>query len=188
MAKAGAKCKYTKKKLAAAVDEYFKSITRLRAATERVDSGERDDKGHVKYEQREMLNQNGEPVMLVEYIIPPTVEDLSAYLGIHRSTWSNYCDEKEHPEFFDTTTRARGRIRAYLHRELLTREGKDIKGIMFDLQNNYDYKERKEIELGAGAKRLLAAQSLPLEEREKLLRELAQAYKDGEGDVTDTDD
>ena len=127
--------KYTKKALAEAVNRYFGSITRIITATELVETGERDDKGHKIFKRVPITNSLGEEAKIEEYIIPPTVGDLCRHLGIHRSTWAEYCDPKKHPEFSDTTTYARGCIRAYLEQQLLIR--KDVKGIIFDLQNNH---------------------------------------------------
>lgn len=174
----GAPRKYDPKTLEKKVNKYFKSISREVEVKEKVDSGERDAEGHVIYDFVPMINQLGKPVTVTEYIVPPSIADLALYLGIHRSTWTNYCKD---PEYFDTTTRARGRIFAYLNRELLTRSGKDIAGIKFDLEVNHKCRETTEIELGPEAKKLVAASSLPLDEREQLLREIASAFQAEEG-------
>ena len=131
---------YTQKTLAAAVNRYFKSITRIVTATELIETDERDDKGHKIYKRVPIKNSLGEEAKIEEYIVPPTVGALCQYLGIHRSTWAEYCDSKKHEEFSDTTTYARGRIRAYLEQQLLIR--KDVKGIIFDLQNNHGASEK----------------------------------------------
>ena len=144
----GAPKKYTAKKLREKVEAYFASITRQRELTEPKATGYRDEKGHMIYEDVPILNSLGEPVMVTEYVVPPTVGDLSAFLGIHRDTWHDYCDREKHPEFSDTTTRARGRIHAYLEREVLTRSGKDLKGVLFNLENNFGYKEHLEVTSG----------------------------------------
>ena len=86
-----------------------------------------------------VLNSLGKEMRTVEYLIPPTVGGLSDFLGIHRDTWNAYCNN---PEYSDTTTYAQGRIHAYLEREMLTRPGKDLKGVLFNLENNFGYKER----------------------------------------------
>lgn len=141
----GAPKKYTERTLAKAVNRYFDSITREVALTEPKPTGKKDKMGHEIYEQVPVVNRLGEQMTVTEYILPPTIQDLSAFLGIHRSTWDNYCDHEKHPEFFDTTTRAQGRIHAYLVRESLTRSGKDLKGVLFNLENNFGYKERIEM-------------------------------------------
>ena len=132
--------KYTEKTLPKAVNRYFGSITRTVTATELQETEERDDKGHKIYKRVPIINSLGQEAKIEEYIIPPTVGDLCRHLGIHRSTWAEYCDPKQHPEFSDTTTYARGRIRAYLEQQLLIR--KDVKGIIFDLQNNHSTSEK----------------------------------------------
>lgn len=138
----GAPKKYTPQSLHRAVEKYFKSITREVKVTEKKPTDRKDEMGHTIYEDVPVVNRLGEEVVVTEYLVPPTVLDLSAFLKIHRSTWDNYCDHEQHPEFFDTTERAMGRIHAYLARESLTRQGKDLKGVLFNLENNFGYKER----------------------------------------------
>ena len=141
----GAPRKYSPQKLAREVRRYFKSISRTVAVTEKYDTGQRDKMGHAILADREVRNDLGEPVYVTEYVIPPTIGGLSEFLGIHRDTWNEYCSLEKHPEYSDTTTWARGRIHAYLEREMLTRSGKDIKGIQFNLENNFGYRERLEV-------------------------------------------
>ena len=138
----GAPKKYTPEKLSRAVRKYFKSITREVTLTEKRPTGEKDKMGHMIYEDVAVVNRLGQEVKMIEYLIPPTVGGLSAFLGIHRSTWSEYCGL---PEFSDTTTYAQGCIHAYLEQELLTRSGKDLKGVQFNLENNFGYKQRMEL-------------------------------------------
>lgn len=179
--------KYTKKSLAGAVERYFASITRIVPVTELVETGERDDKGHKIYERRPVVNSLGEEAKVEEYIVPPTVADLCQFLEIHRSTWADYCDEDLHPEFSDTTTRARGRIRGYLERQLLTR--KEVKGIIFDLQNNHGYAEKRQIGLDEKTRQTVAASatSMSLDEKLEMLKQIAADYAEGVGpDGTET--
>ncbi|MDY6445028.1 MAG: hypothetical protein SPK76_08405 [Bacteroidales bacterium] len=167
---------YTAAKLRKAVNEYFDSITRERAATELVDSGKRDDKGHVIYEPAAILNKRGETIMLEEFIIPPSVADLCAFLKIHRATWANYANHELHPELREVTEEVYERMKAWNERELLTRPGKDIKGIVFNLQANYGYGgEKAEIELGEGARKVMASASMA--ERKAMLDELMEKFR-----------
>jgi hypothetical protein len=131
--------KYTAAALRKAVEEYFDGISREVPATVMVDSGERDKFGHVVYRPERVKNKRGEEVMLTEYITPPTIGGLCLHLGITRETWAKYSDA---PGLSDTTSRAKGRIRAYLECELLTRKDSGVKGIMFDLENNHGMRER----------------------------------------------
>ena len=171
--------KYTAKKLEAETEKYFMSISRTAPVTELVPTGELDARGHKIYETQPVMNDLGEMMTQKEYFIPPTVSGLCEFLGIHRATWNRYCDPDLHPEFCDTTTRARGRMRAYLEEQLLTR--KDVRGIIFDLQNNYGYTEKREIELGQEAKKVLGGKLNP-EERGELL-DLLRAEAQGEDDA-----
>lgn len=129
---AGRKIKYTRVGLRKAVERYFDSISRTVTLTEKAPTGEKDEYGHKVYEDRPVLNKAGEEVRVTEYLVPPTEAGLCLALGIHRSTWSNYCDKEQHPEFFDTTSRARGRLRAYLEEQALTRN--NVKGVVFLLE------------------------------------------------------
>lgn len=174
--------KYTKKTLAEAVDRYFASITRIVTMTELIETGERDDKGHKIFERRPITNSLGEEAKVEEYIVPPTVGGLCQFLEIHRSTWAEYCDAEIHPEFSDTTTRARGRLRAYLEQQLLVR--KDVKGIIFDLQNNHGYSEKRQVELGDRASKAISAGSIPMSEKKQLLEEIAREFAGG-GDASE---
>lgn len=133
------------KKFDEAVERYFLSITRQVTVTEQKATENRDDKGHVIYEAVPVINSLGEEVRVTEYIVPPSVYGLYTYLGISESTWNNYCDASKHPEFLGTIARARGRMRAWNEMQLLTRSGKDLKGIIFNLENNYGYRERMEV-------------------------------------------
>lgn len=148
--------KYDAESLRKAVDKYFRSITRMVQVTEKVDSGKRDGSGHIIWETKPVINQLGKELWVTEFLVPPTVSGLCDYLGIHRSTWAEYCDPEIHPEFSDTTTYARGRMQGWREEQLITR--KDVKGIVFDLQNNYGYRERQSVEVSGGIEDFLKKQ------------------------------
>ena len=138
--------KYTAKQLERRIDKYFDRITAVETVTVPYDTGETDKYGHPVMGRKAAINQLGEELKETRYLVPPTIGDLCMYLGISGSTWAVYCDPEKHPEFSEATARARGRIRAYLQRELLTRSGRDVKGIIFDLQNNHGYREKLELD------------------------------------------
>lgn len=169
--------KYSQKALREAVGRYFDSISRIVPVTERIDSGRKDDKGHVIWDTVTVLNSLGEEAKRTEFLIPPSVGGLCAYLGIHRSTWAQWCDQKEYSAI---TTEASEKMQLWLEEQLLTRSGKDVRGIVFNLQNNYGYSEKKHLELGERAGRAVAAAAvMPMEEREKLLAEIAREFGGG---------
>ena len=169
--------KYSKKALREAVDRYFDSITRMVAVTEKQDRGRRDDKGHIVFDEVPVTNRLGEQVEVLEYVVPPTVGGLCEALGIHRSTWAEWCDPNKHPEYSDTTTHARGRMRTWCEEQLLIR--KDVKGIIFNLQNNYDYKERHEVDLGPGAAKAVSTAGMTMAEKMEMLKSVAEEFGGG---------
>lgn len=167
--------KYTKSALKKACQCYFASISRTVTVTESVDSGRRDDKGHIIFTQIPVKNDMGEEIKKTEFLVPPTVGGLCDFLGISRQTWASYCETEE---FLDTTTRVRGRLRAYLEQELLTR--KDVKGVIFDLQNNYGYSDKREIELGTRAGAAITSAGMTIEEKQAMLEGLLNDIREAE--------
>ena len=151
----GRRRKYTGAGLRRAVEDYFDSITRDVPVTEQIWRGEKDADGHKIYESVPILNRKGQEVCREEYILPPSVGGLCAFLDITRETWSQWQDKERFPEFADTITRAQGRLRAWNEQELLERPGKDLKGIIFNLQNNYGYSEKAEVRVGGTVEEFL---------------------------------
>lgn len=100
------------------------------------------------------MNEDGEELFVTQYIRPPTVSGLCKALCIDRSTWNNYCDPEEHPEFKDVTQAIRGELEVYLEEQLLTRD--KVQGIIFNLQNNYEWRQKDDVqtEVNVNIKRL----------------------------------
>lgn len=125
------------KALREAVEGYFDSISRVRTVMEAYNTGEKDAWGHFIQEWRPVTNAKGEPMQDREYVIPPTAGGLCAYLKISRDTWAKYCDKRLNPQFTETTEWAREQLLFWREKELMIRPGKDVKGLLFDLQVNY---------------------------------------------------
>lgn len=134
--------KYTPRTLAKAVQRYFDSISREEPMTERKATGEKDSYGHPIFADEPVRNRLGKPVVRLVFLEPPTVSALCLALKIHRSTWADYAKD---PAFADTTTHAQGVMRAWNEQQLLTRPGKDIPGIKFNLENNYGYRDKQAV-------------------------------------------
>lgn len=166
--------KYTAAALRKAVDRYFATITRRVTVTELVDSGKRDDKGHVIMVPVPVKNSLGEELERTEYLVPPSMTELYEFLGIDKSTWSRYMQREDYAPIGE---RVYERMKAWNEHEMLTRPGKDLKGILFNLTNNYGYSEKKEVELGERATKTVTAASIPLEDRQEMLRELMQEFE-----------
>ena len=104
--------------LEAAVEGYFRSVSRTVTAEER---------------GAPILNDDGEPIRYREYVVPPTVWGLCAYLGITRATWESFCDSRRHPEFRGAAALAGDLMQDWSQRALLSR--KDVRGLIYILQN-----------------------------------------------------
>ncbi len=178
---AGRRKKYTKKSLKLEIDRYFGSISRVVQATEMVDSGKRDDRGRPIMIPVPIKNDAGNPIMVTEYIVPPSVSGLCLYLGIDRSTWQNY--REDWPE---VTEEARARIEAYLEGELLTRE-KSVQGIIFNLQNNYGWRQKQEVELGEKTREAAACSALSAKEKLALIMAAKAAEEEDESAAGEED-
>lgn len=165
------------------VEMYFASISRERIVTELYNTGKKDAWGHWKYELRPVTSDAGVYMRERVYDIPPTVGGLCAFLNISRDTWNRYCDRERYPQFAETTEWAREQLLAWREQQLLVRGGKHIRGLLFDLQANYGLSEKKTIELGPKAAQAAAAgaASMPLQEREALLKEIASEFGGGHG-------
>ncbi len=164
--------KFTARTLARAVDAYFDSITREVEVTEQVDTGRRDGQGHRIFETKPVANKLGQTVRVTEYLVPPSVRELCCSLGITRATWSNYADPDKHPELAGIVEEARERMRAWNERELVTRPGKDVRGIIFNLQANY----------GCGVKAEPAPAAQEDDPITRSLKEAAHALRKTDGD------
>lgn len=73
---------------------------------------------------------------------PYTVSGLAYSLGTNRQTLLNY---EENEEFFDTIKRAKARIELF-NEELLYNKDVSTTGVIFNLKNNYGWKDKQEIE------------------------------------------
>ena len=162
----------SEKALREAVEAYFDSISRIRDVMEAHNTGKKDRWGHFIVEWRPVTNAKGETMTEREYVIPPTVGGLCAHLKISRDTWANYCDREQNPQFAETTEWAREQLRRYLEDQLMERSGKDLKGVIFSLQNNYGMSEKRTVELGEKAAQAVA--SAGSVDREAILRRLTE--------------
>ena len=73
---------------------------------------------------------------------PYTMSGLAFALGIDRKTLINYGKDEE---FFHTIKRARDFVEQYIEERLLTQSGVTT-GVIFNLKNNFDWKDKQEID------------------------------------------
>ncbi len=158
------------KALRDAVNEYFDSIS----YTEVMMRG-----------SEPILSDTGHPIKCRVYARPPTVGGLCMHLGIDRSTWNNYCDARIHPEFHEITSGAKSIMEAYLEEQLVTRE-KSTQGIQFNLENNFGWKKKREVELGEGTRSAVVKMSeMTLDEKLAAIKTAAMDFAQIGGDVDD---
>lgn len=155
---------YTPEALTKAARKYFRSISRQCVVKNEL-TGE------------ELLNYYGRTVPYTHWLLPPTETGLCRALKISRETLRRY---KRSEEYREATEEIESVLLEYNERQLLTREGKDLRGVIFNLQNNFGHTERREVELGERAARSVAA--VPLSERAEQLRELARIFIKAESD------
>lgn len=160
-----------------AVETYFDAISRERKLTEWVDSGERTNKGKPIMVERDVLGLDGQPVMVMDYITPPTMPALLLSIGVSKTTWHEYRSREGYAEVCED---AKLRIEAYLAEQAVLRDKPT--GVLFTLENNYGWKSAKEVELGRETRAALAM-DMTMEEKMRLIREMAVAAGDtDEGD------
>lgn len=123
----------------------------------------------------------GQVVKRLCYTEPPSVSALCLQLGINRRTWANYSDPEKNPEFADVCEEVKLRIEAYLENELISRTKGSVQGIIFDLQNNHDWKQKSEVELGEKT-RAATAEGLSLSEKIALIKEAAAKIESEKAD------
>lgn len=114
----------------------------------------------------EICDLNGEPIVLIKYIVPPSIQDLCLHLSIDTTTWENYSRREGYAEICHD---AKLKVEAYLTSELNIRDRPQ--GIMFNLENNFDWKRKKEVDLGEDTRKAMQLASMTIEEKQKLLAE-----------------
>lgn len=129
--KRGRPVKYSSaKSFLEAVENYFNSISYTHVY--------RDADGNP------VQSNAGEPLMVCEYVRPPTIQALCLHIGIDISTWDNYKDAEKRPDLAPICRYAKSRCEAYSAELLLTRE-KGVQGVIFNLEVNHGWRDRKEI-------------------------------------------
>lgn len=87
-----------------------------------------------------LTNNNGETLLITEFVEPPTIASMCNYLDISKDTWNEYSKKEG---FSETATRARQVIEAYLEQQLLT--SKNTQGIIFNLKNNFGWADKVDV-------------------------------------------
>lgn len=182
--KPGRPKKYTAKGFEKACEAYFDSISylepRMKPVVKRDEQGfpVLDKFGHQQIRYEQVITADGNPCFETVWAEPPSLTGLCLYLGIDRATFARYGTyDPDNPEeserFCNTVTRARGRVEAYLESRLEDKSA--ARGAIFNLQQNFGWKEKKEVELGPGAQNAVAVgaglQGMTMAEKIAMLKE-----------------
>lgn len=127
-----------------------------------------------------ITNDEGCPIMQRMFAIPPTVCGMCLSLGIDRSTWQNYCNNELHPEFIEVTGKAKAVLESWLEQELLSRQG-NVRGLVFALQNNCGWREKKEVDLGAETRNTLTTEAMTIDQKLKYIADTRQMMEEDAG-------
>lgn len=117
------------------IDEYFKSCW-----TQKIDMF-----GNPVFLKNKDGKKTDEKVMVQSK--PYTITGLAVFLGTNRETLMNY-EEKE--EYFDTIKRAKEICHTYAEESLFI--GKNPAGAMFNLKNNYGWKDQTQTDITTDGK------------------------------------
>ena len=141
------------KEFRAAIEKYFDSITYVetvkmpKIVTKTDGEGRQipalDAKGHVLTELVTVETMSGKPAQKLCWTEAPSIEALQVFLGISKSTWSDY-GKKE--EFSEAVTYARGRVEAYLSTVGLENP-KTARAAEFSLMHNFGWKNEQKVEV-----------------------------------------
>ena len=112
----------TAKALENAINKYLRSIRTKRELNE--------------------LSEDGKPITVVEYIVPPEIGDIVHELKISHQTWWRYISGKCGDDYQAVCQAAKDECKRWCMRELLTRT-KSLDGIEFNLRVNYGLNDKQ---------------------------------------------
>ena len=92
------------------------------------------------YAPVKVINDKGEVMTRQEYFQPPSVGGACRHLGISRRTWVRYGQDESLGPVIQS---AKEEMLRWNEEELLLREGKNVRGIVFNLEMNYYGREEK---------------------------------------------
>ena len=123
-----------------------------------------------------LYNVNGDPIIIIRYAEPPSVEALCLYIGMPRSTW--YA-KQEDEDFAPIIEEALTRIDAY-RRQVTIEDGKRSKGAQFLIQRSEAAamaREQRKAERDARAAADGAAPMLSTEEKLRAIEDICKLMR-----------
>lgn len=152
------------------VERYFASITSEEEVTQDVPDElvdmdgtiirRLDEKGHAIKKRVKVLDMNGEPVKRTVWVCPPGLAALCLFLGIDKATFARYAklessstvSQDDAQLYRASAAWAKACMEAYLEEQL---GGKNYRGAMFNLQENYGWKQKTEVTVRGGVEEFL---------------------------------
>jgi hypothetical protein len=131
----------TVQELQNAIDYYFDSITITHKVFDTVVDEEDKDGKVIKSHKEPRLNNAREQITYDEYIERPSILGMCLHMGIHRDTLLEY---EALVEYSDTVKAAKSKIEQYVEQQLYRKD--QVTGIIFNLKNNFGWKDKQEIE------------------------------------------
>jgi len=132
------------------IDAYFSSCdSHVEDVTEWVQA--RDSQGKLKKDKNGLNYLIEVTHKVYTEQIPYTVTGLALALGTNRSTLVNY---EARDEFFDTIKRAKTKIEDFAEQRLY---GSNPTGTIFNLKNNYGWKDKTETDITTGGEKIKTA-------------------------------
>ena len=176
--------KYSAKAFARACEGYFASISyeepilKQEWVLDEAGVVRLDENGHALKKYVPVKTADKKQAKRTCWAEPPSMQGLYLYLGIDKSTFCRYATpNREDPDsdsYCETAARARGRVEAYLVGRM--EEKGASAGVKFNLENNFGWSTKKEVEFGDGAKEAVTAaaaiQGMTMAEKIAALKEM----------------
>ena len=126
--------------LAVKIDDYFNTITITKPIFTSVMTG-KDDEDNPIYASVPRLNNMGSQIMDTEYLEIPSILSMCLFMDINRDTLMEYSLKEEYSA---TIQKAKAKVEAYLADQL--HRPTQVAGIIFNLKNNFGWKDVQTIE------------------------------------------
>ena len=122
------------------IDDYFNTITTTRPVFDHVVTG-KDVDGNDLFDKVPRLNNAGKQIMQTDYLEVPSILGMCKHLGVNRKVLLEYeCRD----EYSNPIKRAKERVEQYLEEQLLGPT--QVAGVIFNLKNNFGWKDTQTIE------------------------------------------
>lgn len=131
------------------------------------------------WEDSREINALGQHLRVRRWIEPPSMAGLCLALKIEKSTWARYSDSRQHPDLAPVCAWAKYVVEQYLYGKSLT---ENCRGAIFNLQANFGYSERQEVELGRQSRAVAAKNGMTMDEKLALIRAAAGEIDADTGD------